>query len=279
MKKTTDNSIASAKVELAEENSHLYSMMMSLLPPGGDVERVVKDEPLRNAIKVMAKHDFSQVPVVKRGGLKELREDDIFGVLSWEGVCGEMIHKDFDLSRPISKIVEGARKWSRCRDTDMIKDVVGELLRTDSEYVLVLDEKQIVKGIVTYYDIARRYVALVEPFSAIESIERELRNKLSVLTPVELGLAETEIRIRNGGTKDIEPIEKSVNDLEFHEYQYLINKFWDRLESAFPCEKEDLNEVLPKVNKIRNSIMHFRPEGLTETDRTELNWLKKLLKI
>ena len=119
---------------------------------------------------------------------------------------------------------------------------------------------------------------MVEPFSAIESIEMKLRRKLFVLTPVELGAAETEIKKRNVGTEDIEPVEKEVVDLEFHEYQYLINKFWDRLASYFSCDLEDLNEVLPKVNKIRNSIMHFRPEGFTEADRTEVNWLKELLK-
>ena len=239
---------------------------------------VVKDEPLRNAIKVMSKHDFSQVPIVKRGGVKDLREDNIYGVLSWEVVCDAMIHPDFDLSRPISTFFEGGAQWSKCRDSDMIKDVAGKLLETDYEYVLVLGEKNVVNGLATYYDIAKRYVEMVEPFSAIESVERILRNKLSILSSVELGSAETEIKRCSAGKEDVPPSTKEVDDLEFHEYQFLINKFWNRLASDFPCELHDLNEVLPKVNKIRNSVMHFRPGGVSTEDKIELEWLKKLLK-
>lgn len=253
-------------------------MMASLLPSEGKVDTVVKDEPLLNAIKLMAKYDFSQVPIVKRDGFAELCEDNIYGVLSMESICGEMIHTDFNVSRPISKFVKEGAKWSKSRDTDMIKDVVGELLKTDYEYVLVLDENRVVKGLVTYYDITTRYVEMIEPFSEIESVEKELRNKLSVLSPVELGTAETEMKMRNTGRMEyIPPIVKEVDNLEFHEYQYLINKFWDRL--GFPCYLKDLNRVLPRVNWIRNSIMHFRQKGLTDADRTEIDWLKKLLRV
>lgn len=276
-RKTSDDGAAVARVESVEASSHLYSRMASFLSSGRKVVTVVKDEPLLNAIKVMSKYDFSQVPVVKRGGFEELREENIYGVLSLEGICDEMIHPDFDLSRPISTFFEGGAQWSKCRDFDMIKDVAGKLLETEYEYVLVLDEKKVVKGLVTYYDVAARYVEMVEPFSAIESVERVLRNKLAVLTPIELGTAETEFKRRNAGQEDIPPIPKEVDDLEFHEYQYLINKFWDRLD--FPCDLEGLNQVLPAVNKIRNSVMHFRPEGFTEDDRMEVNWLKKLLRI
>lgn len=276
-RKTSDDGAAVARVESVEASSHLYSRMASFLSSGRKVVTVVKDEPLLNAIKVMSKYDFSQVPVVKRGGFEELREENIYGVLSLEGICDEMIHPDFDRSRPISTFFEGGAQWSKCRDSDMIKDVAGKLLETEYEYVLVLDEKKVVKGLVTYYDVAARYVEMVEPFSAIESVERVLRNKLAVLTPIELGTAETEFKRRNVGQEDIPPIPKEVDDLEFHEYQYLINKFWDRLD--FPCDLEGLNQVLPAVNKIRNSVMHFRPEGFTEDDRMEVNWLKKLLRI
>ena len=275
--KTSDDGAAAARAGSAEASSHLYSRMASFLSPGRKVVTVVKDESLRNAIKVMSKHDFSQVPIVKRGGFEELREGNIYGVLSLEGICDEMFHPDFDLSRPISTFFEGGAQWSKCRDSDMIKDVAGKLLETAYEYVLVLDDRQVVKGLVTYYDIAARYVEMVEPFSAIESVERVLRNKLSILTPVELGAAETEIKRRNAGKEDIPPITKEVVDLEFHEYQYLINRFWDRLD--FPCDLQDLNQALPAVNKIRNSVMHFRPEGFTDADRREVNWLKKLLRI
>lgn len=276
---SSDDGTAAARIGSAADVSNQNIMMASLLPSDGRLVTVVKDEPLLNGIKVMAKYDYSQVPIVKRGKFTELTEDNIYGVLSWETICSEMIHTDFDVSCRISKFAKAGTKWSKCRDTDMIKDLVGKLLKTDYEYVLVMDEKQIVKGIVTYYDIAKRYIALVEPFSAIESIERELRRKLSVLTPVELGTAETEIRKRSRGTEDIEPIKKGVDDLEFYEYQYLINIFWDRLESYFPCALKDLNKVLPKVNKIRNSVMHFHPKDLTEAHRMEVNWLKKLLRI
>lgn len=276
-RKTSDDGAAVARVESVEASSHLFSRMASFLSSGRKVVTVVKDEPLLNAIKVMSKYDFSQVPVVKRGGFEELREENIYGVLSLEGICNEMIHPDFDLSRPISTFFEGGARWSKCRDSDMIKDVASKLLETEYEYVLVLDERKVVKGLVTYYDISARYVEMVEPFSAIESVERFLRNKLAVLAPVELGAAETEIKRRNTGKKDIPPSMKEVDDLEFHEYQYLINKFWDRLD--FSCDLQDLNQVLPAVNKIRNSVMHFRPEGFTADDRREVNWLKKLLRI
>lgn len=262
--------------------SQTYSnlTMSCIVPPSGKVETVLKDTPLREAVKVMSKNNFSQIPIVKNDGSQRLRMPNVVGVLSWKEICDAMIVKNFDSSLPVSKFMDNSHQWCECRDSDSVTDVVRLLLSKSREYALVVDHYQQVCGLATYYDIAKQYIRTVEPFSIIESIEHNLRSRLGTLSPEELGFAETARRKRTREdvkAEEVQTIVKSVDDLEFSEYQELIGLFYDRL--GFNCDLADLTKSLHEVNRIRNNVMHFKKGDVPDEDRKELEWLLKLLKI
>jgi CBS domain len=150
-------------------------------------------------------------------------------------------------------------------------DTVREITRHG--FVLVLSAKNQICGSVTSRDIAEQFVTLSEPFLFLEQIENHLR---ALLRSAKLG--QEAIRELTDPRDEVRKIRvKSVDDLTFGETLRAFENIdiWTKLH--LNLDRKTLMERLKKVNDIRNSVMHFHPDGITDEERGILRNTRKML--
>ena len=137
-----------------------------------------------------------------------------------------------------------------------------------NQYVLIRNAENKIAGIVTTSDLSLQFRQLAEPFLLLSEIENQIR----------------QIIIRGGFTtdqlksycdrKDNRELEKiqSVADLNLGEYLQLLAdpQAWRQL--RLRLDRTIFIHRLNQVREIRNDIMHFDPDPISED---ELNTLRK----
>jgi hypothetical protein len=120
------------------------------------------------------------------------------------------------------------------------------------EFVLVTDESKAVKGIVTTADVARRYGEMATPFFQLGELDQTLRwiLRCSLDIPTVQPLCGRAIA--------------EFGQLGFGDYQRILeNKdVWDRL--GWPLDRQAFIARLDEIRRIRNSVMHFHPDPVSE---------------
>ncbi|NUM53146.1 MAG: CBS domain-containing protein [Candidatus Hydrogenedentes bacterium] len=150
-------------------------------------------------------------------------------------------------------------------------DAVRDIIK--SGVVLVRNKSNEICGMLTAQDIAEQFVALSEPFLFLEQIENHLRNLL-----IRAKLSQQELN------SFIDPADKrrtqgkiTVDDLTFGEYLRAMSKeeVWSRL--ALRINRKLFIDRMDKVREIRNSVMHFHPDGISDGDRELLAKTREML--
>ncbi len=152
-------------------------------------------------------------------------------------------------------------------------DAVREITRRG--FVLVSGAKGEIEGSVTSRDIAEQFVTLSEPFLFLEQIENHLRG---LLRGAKLG--QEAIRELTDPRDEARKAKvKSVDDLTFGETLRAFDDSttWEKLRISL--DRKTLCERLRKVNDIRNSVMHFHPDGISEEEREILRKTREMLQI
>ena len=139
--------------------------------------------------------------------------------------------------------------------------------------MLVLSKTNVIMGSVTTTDVAEQFATLSEPFLFIEQIENHLRIFL-----IEVGLSLKSLR-ELADPKDQERMKrlKSVSDLSFGEIRMAFERadIWEKFQ--LNLDQKTIVESLTKVNTIRNKVMHFHPDGISDEDRDLLRRMRALL--
>ncbi|MFB9686471.1 hypothetical protein [Amycolatopsis plumensis] len=192
---------------------------------------------LHEAITEMLLNDFSQLAVLS--GPRNVR-----GAVTWRSIAQAMHRKS---GAGVADALVRAEVVAYDRD---LFDVLPTLQQR--EFVLVTDESKAVKGIVTTADVARRYGEMATPFFQLGELDQTLRWILR-------------------GALDLSTVQplcgrdvQSFDQLTFGDYQRILeNKdVWDRL--GWPLDRARFISRLAKIRHIRNSVMHFHPDPLSE---------------
>ena len=153
---------------------------------------------------------------------------------------------------------------------EAIKTVIKE------EIVLVQKKDKTLSGIVTITDISSQFFTLTEPFLLLEKIENLVRLLLDDKFLVE------EIKELCEDEDHNSDFIEFIDDLTFGQYIRLIEKEENWLKLNLRIERVPFIKQLNKVREIRNDIMHFDPEGISEDQREDLinmsNFLTELIK-
>lgn len=211
---------------------------------------VKPDSTLQEAITIMLKEDFSQLPVMTS-------DRDVKGVVSWQTIASRLaLGRDCKLVRDCAEtfveIVEA--------DTSLFR-----LIETIAEhgFVLVRDKERKISGIVTEADLGRSFYQLGRPFLLLSEIENHIRGIIDgKFTIDELN----EVRTPGDTDRDI----SNVSDLTFGGYVRLLQNpaKWDKV--GLKIDRNTFVKTLERVNSIRNDVMHFDPDGLGHDDLEEL---------
>lgn len=219
-----------------------------------------RNDTLEKAITLMLMHDISHVPVIQG-------ERSVEGLITWRS-----IGRVKAANRPCSTAAQ-------CMDTGVpvlrqstsLFDAVREIVRYG--VVLVQARDKTICGIVTAKDIADQFVALSEPFLFLEQIENHLRSllKKSNLKPDELRdlVDPADATRRASGV--------TVDGLTFGEYLRGLSNpsLWGRL--GLGIDRNLFVQRLDAIRRIRNSVMHFHPDGISAADRDVLAKTREML--
>ncbi|WP_368862142.1 CBS domain-containing protein [Pseudomonas sp. Xaverov 259] len=212
---------------------------------------VKPDSSLIEAITLMLRHDYSQLPVMTN-------ERDVKGVISWESITPKLA-----LANSQSKFVRDYMKPHReINSADSIFSALPRIV--EYSYVLVRAPDQRISGIITTTDLSAQFKQLSEPFLLLSEIENHIRKLIDgKFTKEEL------TRIVNPSNSD-RTID-SVADLTFGEYIRLFEdpNLW--LKTELRVDRKTFTRELDKVRIIRNEVMHFDPDGISEDDHELLH--------
>lgn len=189
------------------------------------------------------------------------------GIISWESLARKLAgNKTLSVARdfmdPNVRVVG--------LDTALF-DAVRDIIKTGA--VLVRGKDNSICGLVTARDIAEQFLLLSEPFLYLEQIENHLRNLLvrARLSQQQLyGLVDPA-----DSRRFAEHI--SIDDLTFGEYVRAMEneEIWNRINLGI--DRKLFTRHLQEVRRIRNSVMHFHPDGITSEDRELLARTRAML--
>lgn len=202
------------------------------------------DDPLNKAITRMLQYDFSQLPIMQG-------ERDVKGVVSWRSVGARYA------MGVKCETAKDARDDAQVIDANgTLFDAIGTIVKHG--YVLVRNQRdRRVTGIVTASDLSLQFQQLTEPFILLREIELHIRRLLQgKITKADLdSYLSPEVPGRHPN---------SVADLTFGEYIRLFQHpaIWTKL--ALNIDRVCLIDELEKVREIRNDVMHFDPDPMTQ---------------
>lgn len=228
-----------------------------LLDPQIQLVSVAPDATLEEAATLMLRHDFSQLPVMTN-------ERDVRGIVSWESIGPAAI-----FSNPRPHFVRDCTKpHVEVKTTDSLFRVLNRII--ESSYVLVRDEHRVIRGILTTTDLSEQFQILSEPFLLLGEIENHIRALIDGrFTKSELAAAKDQ----GDESREVD----TVADLTLGEHQRLLERRenWSRL--GLSADRVVFIKELDKIRQLRNDVMHFDSDSITDVERTSLrNFLQFL---
>lgn len=220
---------------------------------------VNNDDLLLSATTLMQCNDYSQLPVVN-GNVRKL-----MGFISWESIMRARINgvtSDFvkDYVDPNVAILSN--------DTPLIQAI--EVVQKN-DFAVVLAKDHSLYGIVTVSDVTTQFISETEPFVLLSELESHLRNLLR-----DKILVEDLKKLCMSTTTDV----TSIDEMTFGDYVAVFGneKQWKKIKIA--ADRKTFIAMLESIRKIRNEVMHFRPEGIgkskTEVLRQFVTYLRSL---
>ncbi|MDR7300868.1 hypothetical protein [Haloactinomyces albus] len=144
----------------------------------------------------------------------------------------------------------------------------------EAGYVSVIARDGIICGIVTPADLIEHFSALTRPFFMLSEIERRLRRV------IDRTFDEGDLNCVASPEEDRRTIPSSADELTMGQAQRLLDnqELWDKLN--WKPERPVFIDALNEVREIRNEVMHFRPNPLSDNSTIRLDrfarWLRSL---
>lgn len=256
---TTDDKTAGREggAKSARRDPALYVGMLPAATSG--VVTVTRDSTVTAAVTKMRYHNYSQLPVTQ-----DLRTID--GMISWRSIGEASTEEDVEECKYVRDCYEEDVSTVRL-DTPLL-DAVEKIAH--DEVVLVIGQDRRITGIVTTSDLSLKYHELAAPFLLLQEIEDRLR------LLIDDAFSKTEIAAARDPRDDKREVNEAA-DLSFGEYIRLVEarENWSRL--RLPLDRRVFVKVLRDVRDVRNEVMHFSPDDLSQENRDKIGKLRKLL--
>lgn len=215
---------------------------------------VTPDDEITKAVTIMMMNDFSQLPVMTN-------ERTVKGMVSWRS-----IGRARTLKRPSTYVRDCMEEAYEIRDDLPLLDAIDVVMK--NEVVLIIGGDKKITGIVTNSDLAGQFRSLAAPFLLIGEIENHVRRIIGdKFSKEELN----SLRSNQNNCQEI----NEIADLTFGEYVRIMQnkEYWQRLN--LELDRTEFCRALDAAREIRNEIMHFSPEEISEDDVLKLNDLVK----
>lgn len=218
---------------------------------------VKNDDTLQKAITLMRLHDYSQLPV-STGNLR-----NVCGYISWESIVNAQIR---GVSSDLVKDYKATDVHKLSEETPIL-DAIEDVFKY--EFVLVENNSHEVTGIITTTDISQQFLINSQSYILLSEIEIQIRQLLN-----DKFLLEEIKKVCQESGRTV----SSIDDLTFGEYIFLMQKDENWLKLNCNVDKATFLAELDAVRQIRNDVMHFEPEGITDEQHARLLSVARLLK-
>jgi predicted transcriptional regulator len=269
-----DHSAMTRELDLASE---LFHRINRIIPQDQVVLSVPPNCRVREAIALMQKHGYSQVPVVDEG--------EVLGVFSLRSFAKRAAQSTLDeLSKENCapgdlRVDEFLEQFKFARVTEEMDQVFDAMDRDNG--ILVGSPKRLV-GVLTPMDFLRYLYQVASPFVLVSEIELALRALIRLgLTKEQIVAAAKRCLANRYGGEDKVPT--TLEDMTFDNYQLLIShgENWAQFERLFGGTRTRTSAKLKEIGAIRNDLFHFKRE-ITIQDHQALadyrNWLLSKVK-
>jgi CBS domain-containing protein len=217
---------------------------------------VTPDATIAQVATIMMARDFSQLPVMQS-------PRDVKGMVSWRSIghaaaLGQR-------SATARDCIE--RHYEVNFDTSLLSAIADV---SQHDVILVRDNSRKICGIVTTSDLSIQFAQLSEPFLLLGEIENQLR------LVVNRYFTFTEIASAAHAAPPSEA-QRGAADLTFGDYRVLLEQpsNWER--TKINLDRRIFIDDLESVRKIRNTVMHFDPDGIEDEDILILRRFARLL--
>jgi CBS domain-containing protein len=211
--------------------------------------RVQFEDELTVATTLMLSNDFSQLPVMQN-------ERQVKGIISWSSIGARL-----SLGKKCTQVrdcIEQAAEVSSETSLFAAIDLIAK-----NQYVLVRDGDNKISGIVTTSDLSIQFGQLGEPFLLLGEIEQHIRRLIqNKFTNKELEAA------RYPGDSDRAVVD--VADLTLGEYLRLLENAGNWKKLSVNVDQAVFCKQLQEIRDIRNDVMHFDPDGISDHERSSL---------
>ena len=244
----------------------LFHRLNSVLPIDQILISVLPETPVQEALALLGKHGFSQLPVIVG--------QQVLGLFSYRSFSQAMIRLSGDAKNqkfnPKEMFVED------CIDRPTYARVTDELRAwfdaIDKQDAVLIGDPDRLQGIVTAMDFLRFFYRVASPFVLVAEIELSLRGliRLAVDRDELVACAKTCLKHYPEG--------KLPTDLEhmtFNDYVQIIGdgRNWDHFQPIFKGDRVRTRAKLERAGELRNDVFHFRRE-ITVEDYEELSALR-----
>ncbi len=248
---------ATETAEVAPEKAHVALTVASLRSATAGICSIDRTEDISVARGRMLRHDYSQLPVL--AGPRRL-----VGAVSWESMAKASL-------RGAQSLAEATIPTVPVRASD---DLIALIPRIVAEgFVFVVGDDQTLTGVVTTADLSEQFATLANPFFLIGEIERRLR----LIVDRHFTTEELQgVVAASGSTRPV----SSADDLTLGEVQQLLGsrECWEERLRWGTLDRKEFVAALDEARGIRNDVMHFSPDPLTDEQldalRNLLGWLR-----
>ena len=227
---------------------------------------------VRDAVVLMQKHGYSQVPVVKNG--------EVLGVFSFRSFAQEAASSTLEEwtkqkcapgDLPVDEFLE---QFEFARVTEEMSHVFDSMDRDNG--VLIGTPERLI-GILTPMDFLRYLYKVASPFVMVSEIELALRALIRIALSTEQ-VATAARRCLSSAHSNADQVPTSLEDMTFDNYKTLVShrENWTEFEPIFGGTRNRTSGKLKEIGAIRNDLFHFKRE-ITMQDHQTLaghrNWL------
>ena len=269
-----DRSAGARELDLASE---LFHRINRIIPQDQSLLTIPPDCRVRDAVALMRKHRYSQVPVVDNG--------EVLGVFSFRSFAHGAASATLEgwtkqkVAPGDLRVDEFLEQFEFARVTEEMSRVFDAIDRDNG--VLIGTPERLV-GILTPMDFLRYLHYVASPFVMVSEIELALRALIRIaLTEEQLvGSAKRSLSSAYGGE---DKVPTALEEMTFDNYQSLVSHgdTWKELEPVFGGTRTRASAKLKEVGEIRNDLFHFKRE-ITLQDHETLaghrNWLLNKIK-
>lgn len=269
-----DRSTTAKEFDLASE---LFHRVNRVIPPDQKVLAIPPGYRVRDAVILMRKHGYSQLPVVENG--------EVLGVFSFRSFAHGSAtttleewtkQKTAPGDLPVDEFIE---QFEFARVTEEITHVFDAM---DRDNGILIGTPELLVGILTPMDFLRYLYQVASPFVMVSEIELALRALIRLaLSPEKIVAASRRsLSTLYGGE---EKVPTSLEEMSFDNYQSLIShgENWADFEPVFGGTRTRTSGKLKEVGAIRNDLFHFKREIAMqdhETLASHRNWLLNKVK-